>query len=123
MTAEPLAIGIVGAGAIAGSYVDVVLTSQEAQVVGVADTDPEASASLASAFDCPSFGSHEQMAKSVGLDAVVVCTPPATHEEIATYVLGEGIPVLCEGTMMTLPGGIQMFVADHLNVMLSDLKA
>ncbi|HTN79551.1 MAG TPA: Gfo/Idh/MocA family oxidoreductase, partial [Acidimicrobiales bacterium] len=96
MSGEPLEIGIVGAGAIASSYVEAVAASSEATVVAVADTDVHAAAALAGRFDCQAYDSHEAMVSGIRLDAAVICTPPSSHCEIALHLLGQGIPVLCE---------------------------
>jgi predicted dehydrogenase len=92
----PVALGMVGAGRIASTYAEVLTDSTVAQVVGVADPVEEAASSAARLLGCPTFASHEGMAAAVHLDAVVVCTPPATHVPIASWFLERGIAVLCE---------------------------
>jgi predicted dehydrogenase len=45
---------------------------------------------------CESYRTHEDLLNGAGCDAVIVCTPPATHPEIALFFIERGIPVLCE---------------------------
>jgi predicted dehydrogenase len=42
------------------------------------------------------FADHKFMAEALALDAVILCTPPATHPAIAIDLLQSGIHVLCE---------------------------
>ena len=88
--------GIVGAGAISQGYAQAFQTCDECVVVGVADVRSEAAASLAEVLGCPAFESHDKLASECDLDAVLVCTPPASHPEIALHFIEQGIPVLCE---------------------------
>ncbi len=44
----------------------------------------------------PGFASYARMLDDVACDAVVVCTPPATHPEICIHCLDRGAAVLCE---------------------------
>lgn len=91
-----LRFGLVGAGGIATTYVEVFREVPDARIVGVADVDPEAATRLAGALDAASFGSAEAMLAATDLDAVIVCTPPATHAEIARLAFAHGVGVLCE---------------------------
>jgi predicted dehydrogenase len=91
-----LRIGLVGAGGIAQSYAQALERSKHATLVGVADLRPEAGRTLAEAFGCPSFESHEALERAVHPDAVVVCTPPISHAPICVYFLERKIHVLCE---------------------------
>lgn len=91
-----VSLGLVGAGRIASTYAEILADSQVARVVGVADPVPEAARAAAERLGCPSFSSHEQLAEATAPDAVVVCSPPATHVEIGTWFLDRGIAVLCE---------------------------
>lgn len=93
---RPLEVGLIGAGAIARSYVDVFRGCSEGRVVGVADVDAAAAASLAKAFECDAHPSHEALLSARELDAVVICTPPLSHATIAREFLSHGVPVLCE---------------------------
>jgi predicted dehydrogenase len=95
---EPLRFGLVGAGRIAASYAQAFerSTAGIAMVAGVADVCPEAAHALAGRLRCPGFTSHVAMAAACRLDAVVVCTPPATHAAIALDFLRHRIHVLCE---------------------------
>ncbi len=88
--------GLVGAGGIAQAYAQAFETCISAELVAVADVRPEAAKAMAERAKCLSFDSHEAMADSVELDAVIVCTPPISHPEICIYFLDRGINVLCE---------------------------
>lgn len=93
---EPLRFGLVGAGSIAGTYAQAFAGAQGAVLAAVADTRPEAAQALAARAGCPAFDCSQTLAASCPLDAVVVCTPPATHAEISLTFLRLGIHVLCE---------------------------
>jgi predicted dehydrogenase len=77
---------IIGAGAISQAYAQAFQsiafkTYHEAEVVGVADVRKEAAASLAEVLNCPSFESYTALSDACDLDAVVICTPPASHSD------------------------------------------
>jgi predicted dehydrogenase len=93
---SPVRFGIIGAGAIAQSYAVAFEKSPEVHIVGVADSRPEASRALAERLRCPSFSTHTELARSVQLDAVLVCTPPNTHPSVCRDFIDRGIAVLCE---------------------------
>ncbi|MEM6825603.1 MAG: Gfo/Idh/MocA family oxidoreductase [Pseudomonadota bacterium] len=91
-----LRLGIVGAGAIAGAYVDAIAASRSADLVAVADVNGDAAEAMATRAGARAFTSHEALASSGICDAVIVTTPPATHEAIAVSLLSSELPVLCE---------------------------
>jgi predicted dehydrogenase len=86
----------VGAGGIAQAYVQVFQSTDRAEMVAVADVRPDAAEALAENFGCRSFASHGEMLAATDIDALLVCTPPATHREIALEAVGAGRHVLCE---------------------------
>jgi predicted dehydrogenase len=102
----PFRFGLVGAGRIAETYAQAFAglaaegTAPVAVLAAVADVRPEAAAALAGRLGCPAFESYRAMSMAMsgprGLDAVVVCTPPVTHPEIALHFLRRGVHVLCE---------------------------
>jgi predicted dehydrogenase len=96
---EPLRFGLIGAGRIAETYVQAFAALAEAgaaRIAAVADVRPEAAQGLAQRLECPAFASHRAMSLACPLDAVVVCTPPVSHPEIALHFLRRGVHVLCE---------------------------
>src|SRR3954467_12344583 len=102
MTKNKLNFGLVGTGGIARSYAEAFKRCTSARLAAVADLRGDAAAALASEIeDCRSFESSESMRDSVALDAVVVCTPPSTHEAISVQFLSRGIHVLCEKPLTT----------------------
>lgn len=103
MTEPRLKLGIVGAGYIAQTYAAALGDSPSLQVVGVADRDAAAAAALAARLDCPAHASHRALAEATTLDAAVVCTPPASHGEIARDLVGRGVHVLCEKPFSIAP--------------------
>lgn len=91
-----LRFGMIGAGAIAQAYARSFQDCAHAQLVGVADVRPEAAKAVAEASGCAAFSSHQDLVRHGRPDAVVVCTPPVTHEPICLDLLGGGVNVLCE---------------------------
>jgi predicted dehydrogenase len=97
MTNKKLQYGLVGAGSIAQAYAEAFQKSETAELAAVTDIRAEASAGLSQRNDgCKAFDSVDAMVEAVQPDAVVICTPPATHESISISLLQRGINVLCE---------------------------
>lgn len=89
--------GIIGAGGIAQAYAQAFEICATAQLAAVADVRLDAARALAERGDnCRSYDSYEALAAEAQLNAVVICTPPATHEEICLHFLKRKVHVLCE---------------------------
>jgi predicted dehydrogenase len=69
-------------------------------VVIVADTSREAAESLAGRVNCP-WSTDWRSVLDPSADAVLICTPPYTHDEIARQALRAGRHVLCEKPLAT----------------------
>jgi predicted dehydrogenase len=93
---ERLRFGIVGAGRIAESYLAAFKTASNAILTAVADMNTAAAKSLSEKADCSAFHRHEDLMSSGLVDAVIVATPPSTHDRICLDFLDHRIPVLCE---------------------------
>ena len=91
-----LRFGLIGAGRIAETYVQAFAGQERARIAAVADVRPEAAFALAGRLGCPAFASHKAMSLACPLDAVVVCTPPASHPDVALHFLRRRVHVLCE---------------------------
>lgn len=89
-------IGIVGAGAIAGAYAAAMEQSDGVRMAAVADTNIAAASRLALSYGAAAFDSHHAMIESGLCDAVLVATPPSTHEVIVLDFVSAGVPTLCE---------------------------
>lgn len=93
---EPIAFGLLGAGAIAQAYAQAFARSSHGRVTAVADARRPAAVSLAEQLGCPAYDDLETMLDRGGCHAVLVCTPPACHPEHVLAALDRGVPVLCE---------------------------
>jgi predicted dehydrogenase len=93
---EKLRFGIVGAGAVAQSYLQALEHCDEAKLVAVADCRVEAAQRVAERMRCLSYDCVERMIEDRGVDAVIVCTPPITHPELCIQLVQNNIHVLCE---------------------------
>jgi predicted dehydrogenase len=92
-----LNFGLIGAGAIAKTHVEAFAQRPDARLLAVADVNAEAAGKLADLANAKAFGSVDELLNSgLALDAVVICTPPATHEDIALACVNRGLHVLCE---------------------------
>jgi predicted dehydrogenase len=93
---DSIAFGLVGAGGIAQSYLQVFSGLKTAHIAAIADVRLDAATTAAEASGCKAFGSWEELAEHASVDAVVICTPPAAHAQIAMHFLARRIAVLCE---------------------------
>lgn len=94
---EPIRLALVGAGGIAQSYGQAFLGHPDARLVAVADVQLSAAERLAGMIgDCVAFSDFKALPDAAAIDAVIISTPPNSHEELATYFLSAGVHVLCE---------------------------
>lgn len=93
---QPVSFLLVGAGAIAQSYLQAFKDSTLARLVAVADPRREAADAVAAGLGCQAFSSFDAALREARFDAAIVCTPPATHADIAVALAGRGVHVMCE---------------------------
>jgi predicted dehydrogenase len=91
-------VGVLGAGAWARhAHVPGYKRDERCEVVAIADTQIERARELAREFDIPVVTDDpHQIFRRDDIDAVDVCTPSATHFELAWAALEAGKHVLCE---------------------------
>lgn len=121
MTAQPVRFGVVGAGAIANAYGAAAQSADGVRITAVADLRQDAAAALAAELDCASFDDHRALLDAGLCDAVVVCTPPASHPEICLDAIARGVAVLCEKPLSIDLASAQRMVeaADEAGVILT----
>jgi predicted dehydrogenase len=91
-----LTFGLVGAGGIAQSYLQVFETLDGARITAVADVRGRAANELAEAVRGTAYPSHRALLEESDVDAVLVCTPPSTHADIVLQSIERGRHVMCE---------------------------
>ncbi len=108
---EPVRIGLIGVGGIAQSYLQVFRNlEKEARLVAVADVRGGQADAAAKAMGCRGYDSHSALVEGEDVEAVLICTPPATHPEIAAHFLERGISVLSEKPLATDVGSAEMLL-------------
>jgi len=108
--AEKLKLGLIGAGAIAQTHVQAMPLVDCAEIVAVADVRPEAAAATAEGLGARNFKDHVTMGEALALDGVIICTPPASHAEIAIHFLERGTAVLCEKPLAVDPESARLML-------------
>ena len=96
MAEEVIRFGLVGAGGIAQAYAQAFRDLKIARLVGVADVNLAAARKLGEQIGCRSYDSYEALGDEWPLDAVIICTPPVSHPEIALHFCQRKVHVLCE---------------------------
>jgi len=94
---KPLQFALVGAGGIAQSYAAAFDDNPKANLVAVADVRLEAAEAMAKKAGARAFASTDELLDAMTeIDAAIICTPPNSHEELATAFARRGVHVLCE---------------------------
>lgn len=92
---DELRVGVVGAGMIAGCHVRAFTATPGVRVVAVADPRADKAALLAGTVQASACADLEEVL-ALDVDIVTVCTPPATHADLAVRAIEAGRHVLCE---------------------------
>ena len=103
--------GLIGVGAIAQAYISALEDSDFARIHAVSDTRSDVLEAATESISCQGYQSYEELAENSSCDAVIVCTPPSSHPEIACYFLDRGIPVLCEKPLAVNVSGAKEIIS------------
>lgn len=107
----PLRIALIGCGRIARTHLEAVRNIRECELAGVADVDAGAARAVAEEFGGSVFTDYRAIADDGRTEAVIICTPPATHVDIAGFCLERGLHVLCEKPLVIDPGDAETLVS------------
>jgi predicted dehydrogenase len=91
-----LNFALIGCGRISQTHLEAIASIPECSLKGVADVREQAVKSVADKYGCKAYTDYHQLFDENKVDAVVICTPPDTHAQIATLFLENGVHVLCE---------------------------
>lgn len=95
---KPVRLGLIGAGKIGRVHARAALalrSSGAVELVAVHDIDPRAATAVADNCACEGLP-LDVMLHGAELDAVILATPPDSHEALALQFLELGVAVLCE---------------------------
>ncbi len=91
---HPVKVGVAGVGHMGKEHARIYSELQEAELVGVHDSNPDTARKIAAKCKTRAFGSLEEMVDAV--DAASIVTPTSTHLAIAEPFLKRGKHVLVE---------------------------
>lgn len=96
-------IAVVGAGGAAQIlHLPILRRLTAVELVGLFDEDEAKARTIAERFEIPNAGRSLEALEATGdVDAVLVCTPTDTHEELVIAALESGAHVLCERPLAT----------------------
>ena len=112
MTADTIGVAVLGAGFIAEYHLAGIAAAGGARVRLLAARSTERAAPLAQRFGIAGVATdwHEALVRA-DVDAVVVCTPDDTHEEIAIAAADAGKAVLLQKPMAGTAAGCRRIIA------------
>ena len=87
---------LVGCGRISQAYLEALSAIPDSTLKAVVDVRPKVAQSVANRFGCQPYTDYRRASNENQVNAAIVCTPPNTHAEIASFFLENGIHVLCE---------------------------
>lgn len=98
---DKLRVGVIGVGYLGKIHARIYARMPEADLVGVADCDPQAAAAAAAECSCAAYEAGEALLGQV--DAVSIVVPTSAHLAVAQPFLERGIHVLLEKPIASTP--------------------
>jgi len=89
-------IALVGCGRISQAYLEALSAIPDSTLKAVVDVRQNIARSVADRFGCQPHTDYRRVSNENQVDVAIVCSPPNTHAEIASFFLENGIHVLCE---------------------------
>jgi predicted dehydrogenase len=99
LTEQPR-VAVIGMGRIGGVHVQAWRQCRDVHLAAVCDVDEKA-LERARPDGLKTFTNVGKMLEAVQPDIVSICTPPASHPDLAAYCLERGLHVLCEKPLTT----------------------
>ncbi len=97
MTDAPLRLGLVGCGRLAErGYVPAARAARGLEIVAVTDPDRERRGLVAAKLGASAHARLGELLQATPLDGIIVCTPPAQHEEAARLAAHADLTALVE---------------------------
>jgi predicted dehydrogenase len=104
--ASPVPIGVVGGGLVAQAVHLPLLQRHDSRfrVASLAEPDPEVRRAVASRYGIAStHADHRSLLEAGGVEALLVCSPDATHAQVVVDALDAGLHVLVEKPLCVTP--------------------
>ncbi|MEP4532879.1 MAG: Gfo/Idh/MocA family oxidoreductase [Cyclobacteriaceae bacterium] len=112
---ETVRIGVIGTGDRGSGLINLINLIDGLEVTACADLMPfRLEKAVSKTRKAKGYDHHSELLEDKNVDAVIVCTPFSTHEEIAIAALKARKHVYCEKTMAKGIAGIQSLV-DEVN--------
>ena len=96
--------GLIGAGQIGRVRERAIRRAAGCELIAVSDADAARPGSLAASAQAAVCTNYEELLRREDVDAVIISTPPDSHERIAIAALEAGKHVLCEKPLAPNPG-------------------
>ena len=91
---KPVRVGVIGIGNMGWHHARVLSLLRDAELVGVADPDPERGRLAVEQFGCRWFAGYEEMLSEV--EAVCIAVPTLLHHRVGMACFQAGVDVLIE---------------------------
>jgi len=113
-------VAVIGCGGIASVHLRSYAADSRARILAVADQVPQKAQAYAAIYGVKWYSDYRELLDREELDAVSVCTPPPSHQEIVETAARRGIHILCEKplAMSTAEGTAMVKAADRAGVVL-----
>ena len=117
MRAEPVGVGVIGAGEIGAVHSEnLARRTLRAQVAAVMDIDGERAEAVASACGARAYTDAAALIADPDVQAVLIASPDATHADLTIAAVEAGKPVLCEKPLSTTAADAQRVLRAELAV-------
>jgi UDP-N-acetylglucosamine 3-dehydrogenase len=87
---------VIGLGNMGKHHARVYGQLELANLVGVADIDPQRGEQIGNRFHCNSYTDFRNMIENEYIDAVSIAVPTSMHQEVAIFCIERGIHLLLE---------------------------